>query len=167
MASLESKFYRRAHILVLYYRGPHATCKLTLAKTYKVQFIHIKHTLDSIIILKLIMKIRAKKSPSMLTRVQIKSCPHPSHFRQIWSHFSPKIRKPYPMGKETQAGFSVRRNNLKRKPTKQVLGSWFIVSVHSVQKHMARAHWEVSGIYVDKQDLITFQLKFQICGATV
>ena len=37
-------------------------------------------------------------------------------FRQIWSHFSPKIWKPYPMGKETQAGFSVRRNNLKRKP---------------------------------------------------
>ena len=77
-------------------------------------------------------------------------------FRQIWSHFSPKIWKPYPMGKETQAGFSVRRNNLKRKPTKQVLGSWFIVSVHSVQKYVARAHWEVSGIYVDKLDLITF-----------
>ena len=101
MASLESKFYRRAHILVLYYRGPHATCKLTLAKTYKVQFIHIKHTLDSIIILKLIMKIRAKKAPSMLTRVQIKSCPHPSHFSVRFGHiFRQKSGKFTPWGRK-------------------------------------------------------------------
>ena len=78
-------------------------------------------------------------------------------FRQIWSHFFAKNLETLPHGEGNTSGFQrAKKQPEKETYTKQVLGSWFIVSVHSVQKYVARAHWEVSGIYVDKQDLITF-----------